>query len=73
MSDPRLGRRRTAPPAVAGRGSDGGRVVSVMVADLSGSTPLGERLDPEELRAILGGFFRGLSREIQRFGGTIDK
>jgi len=44
-----------------------------MVADLSGSTPLGERLDPEELRGILGGFFRGLSHEVQRFGGTIDK
>lgn len=44
-----------------------------MVADLSGSTPLGEKLDPEELRSILAGFFRELSREIQREGGSIDK
>jgi len=44
-----------------------------MVADLSGSTALGERLDPEELRAILGGYFQTLSHEIHRFGGTIDK
>src|SRR6195256_1288495 len=33
------------------------RLVSVLFADLSGSTPLAERLDPEDLRRILGGFF----------------
>jgi adenylate cyclase len=44
-----------------------------MIADLSGSTHLGEQLDPEELRAILGAYFRRLSREIHQFGGTIDK
>ncbi len=49
------------------------KVVTVMFADLSGSTPLGERLDPEELRGILAGYFRNLAREIQRFGGTVDK
>src|SRR5919197_201872 len=49
------------------------RVVTVLVADLSGSTALGERLDPEELRAILGAYFRNLSAEIQRFGGRVEK
>jgi adenylate cyclase len=44
-----------------------------MFADLSGSTSLGERLDPEELRGILGGFFAALARAIQRYEGTIDK
>ena len=44
-----------------------------MVADLSGSTALGERLDPEDLRLVVGGFFRSLTHEIHRFGGTIDK
>ena len=44
-----------------------------MVADLSGSTALGERLDPEDLRLVVGGFFRSLTLEIHRFGGTIDK
>ncbi len=49
------------------------KIVTVLFADLSGSTPLGEKLDPEELRSILGGYFRQLAREIQRFGGTVDK
>ncbi len=49
------------------------KVVTVMFADISGSTPLTERLDPEEMRAILGRHFGALAREIQHFGGTIDK
>src|SRR5690349_12238979 len=53
--------------------SENRRLVSVMFADLSGSTVLGERLDPEDLRRILASFFSALAREIQRFGGTVDK
>jgi class 3 adenylate cyclase/tetratricopeptide (TPR) repeat protein len=49
------------------------RLVTILIADLSGSTPLGERLDPEELRAILGAYFRRLTAEIHHFGGAIDK
>jgi len=49
------------------------RLVTVMFADLSGSTALGERLDPEDLRRILASFFNALSRQIQRYGGTVDK
>ena len=48
-------------------------LVTVMFADLSGSTSLGERLDPEDLRRVLTAFFSALAQEIQRFGGTIDK
>ncbi len=49
------------------------RLVTVLFGDLSGSTTLGERLDPEDLRRILTSFFSVLSREIQRYGGTVDK
>ncbi len=49
------------------------RLVTVMFADLSGSTALGERLDPEDLRRILASFFSALASQIQRYGGTIDK
>ncbi len=49
------------------------RLVTVLFADISGSTPLAERLDPEELRGILASFFSALSRQIQRFDGTVDK
>ena len=49
------------------------KVVTILFADLSGSTVLGERLDPEELRGILTSYFNELSRQIQRYEGTIDK
>jgi class 3 adenylate cyclase/tetratricopeptide (TPR) repeat protein len=48
-------------------------VVTVLKADISGSTPLGEKLDPEELRGVLGSYFGALAREIQRHGGLVDK
>ena len=49
------------------------KVVTILFADLSGSTPLAEKLDPEELRGILGSYFGALARQIQRYEGTIDK
>ena len=64
-----------SPSSAAAVASDpaSARLVTIMIADLSGSTPLGERLDPEELRSVLGAYFRRLSSEIHRFGGAIDK
>jgi class 3 adenylate cyclase/tetratricopeptide (TPR) repeat protein len=53
--------------------SENRRLVTVMFADLSGSTALGEELDPEDLRRVLTTFFTALAAEIQRFGGTVDK
>ncbi len=49
------------------------KVVTILFADLSGSTPLGERLDPEDLRGILASYFNELARQIRRYEGTIDK
>ena len=49
------------------------KVVTVLFADLSGSTPLGEKLDPEDLRRILASYFNQLARQIRRYEGTIDK
>jgi len=49
------------------------KVVTVLFADLSGSTPLGERLDPEELRGILASYFNALASQIARYEGTVDK
>ena len=48
-------------------------VVTVLKADISGSTLLGERLDPEELRRVLGSYFAALAREVHRHGGIVDK
>ena len=49
------------------------KVVTVVFADLSGSTTLGERLDPEELRRILAQYFSTLAGRIVRYEGTVDK
>ena len=49
------------------------RVVTVLFADLAGSTALGSRIDPEELRAIQGELFDLVNAEVERFGGLSEK
>jgi class 3 adenylate cyclase/tetratricopeptide (TPR) repeat protein len=49
------------------------RVVTVLFADLSGSTALGERLDPEDVRDVQAELFELVNREVERFGGTTEK
>lgn len=49
------------------------KVVTILFADLSGSTPLAEKLDPEDLRRILASYFNQLAGQIRRYEGTIDK
>jgi len=59
-------------PAVVG--DDGERkFVTMIFADLSGSTALGEVMDPEEIRDLLNGCFDRLVPRVKEFGGTIDK
>ncbi len=49
------------------------RVVSVIFVDLVGFTARAERLDPEDVRAILTPYHECLRREIQSFGGVVEK
>jgi class 3 adenylate cyclase/tetratricopeptide (TPR) repeat protein len=49
------------------------RVVTVLFADLAGSTALGERLDPEDVRELQGELFDLINTEVERFGGTTEK
>jgi class 3 adenylate cyclase/tetratricopeptide (TPR) repeat protein len=49
------------------------RVVTVVFADVTGSTSLGERLDPEALRRVMGRYFDEMSAVIERHGGTVEK
>jgi class 3 adenylate cyclase/tetratricopeptide (TPR) repeat protein len=47
--------------------------VTVFFADMVGFTGRAERLDPEEVRALLRPFHRRLRHELERFGGTVEK
>src|SRR5919199_5403928 len=49
------------------------KVVTVLFADLVGFTSTAERLDPEEVRAILRPYHARLKTELERFGGTVEK
>ena len=49
------------------------KVVSVLFADLVGFTSQAERLDPEDVRALLAPYWQHLRDELERFGGTVEK
>ncbi len=49
------------------------KVVTSLFADLAASTELAARLDPEDLRRVLGPYFDAMAGEIDRFGGTVEK
>ena len=47
--------------------------MTVLFADLAGSTALGERLDPEDVRELQGELFDLINAEVERYGGTTEK
>jgi class 3 adenylate cyclase/tetratricopeptide (TPR) repeat protein len=49
------------------------KIVSVVFADLVGSTARADQLDPEDVRAILAPYHDRLRHELERFGGTVEK
>jgi class 3 adenylate cyclase/tetratricopeptide (TPR) repeat protein len=49
------------------------RTVTVLFIDITGSTPLGERLDPEAIRRILSRYFGEVATIVARHGGTLEK
>jgi class 3 adenylate cyclase len=56
----------TAPAPTAER-----RQLTVMFCDLVGSTPLSARLDPEDLRAIIGAYHRCVTETVEGFAGFV--
>src|SRR2546427_10228504 len=49
------------------------KIVTVLFADLVGFTSRAERLDPEDVRALLQPYWQRLRAELERFGGTVEK
>ncbi|MGZ8662287.1 MAG: ATP-binding protein, partial [Actinomycetota bacterium] len=49
------------------------KTVTVVFCDVTGSTELGERLDPESLRDVQTRYFDAMRDAIERHGGTVEK
>jgi class 3 adenylate cyclase len=58
-----------APPAAR----EQRKTVTVLFCDVTGSTALGERLDPESLRHVLARYFDTAREAVERHGGTVEK
>jgi class 3 adenylate cyclase len=52
-------------------GSDELRPVTALFADIVGSTGLGERMSPDEVKALVGECVTRMSRVVEEFGGTV--
>jgi class 3 adenylate cyclase/tetratricopeptide (TPR) repeat protein len=49
------------------------KVVTALFADLVGFTGRAERMDPEDVRAMLSPYYERLRAELERHGGTVEK
>jgi class 3 adenylate cyclase len=67
---PAPGALAAAPDASARVGAER-RQLTVMFCDLVGSTPLSARLDPEDLRGIIGAYHRCVAEIVEGFGGFV--
>src|SRR5215472_11708785 len=47
------------------------RPITVVFADIAGSTAIAERLDPEDWTSLVGDAFGCMNATIERYGGTI--
>jgi class 3 adenylate cyclase len=62
-----------APLADGAAPRDERRVVSIIFVDLVGFTARAEQLDPEEVRALLTPYHERVRRELESFGGVVEK
>src|SRR5213596_1695592 len=49
------------------------KTVTALFCDVTGSTALGERLDPETLRGLLARYFDQMKAIVEQHGGTVEK
>jgi class 3 adenylate cyclase len=49
------------------------KTATVLFTDVTGSTALGERLDPESLRRVMARYFDVTRACLERHGGTVEK
>jgi class 3 adenylate cyclase/tetratricopeptide (TPR) repeat protein len=49
------------------------KTVTILFADVAGSTALGERLDPEALRNVMSRYYAEMRSILESHGGTVEK
>src|SRR3954451_6080638 len=49
------------------------KTITVLFADVTGSTALGEQLDPESLRRVMARYFETAKECLERHGGSVEK
>jgi class 3 adenylate cyclase len=49
------------------------RLVTVLFADVAGSTAMGESLDPEDVRVLMGRYFELARTVVEEHGGIVEK
>jgi class 3 adenylate cyclase/tetratricopeptide (TPR) repeat protein len=49
------------------------KTVTVVFCDVTGSTSMGEQLDPESLRRVMSRYFEEMETVIERHGGAVEK
>jgi class 3 adenylate cyclase len=49
------------------------KIVTVVFSDVTGSTAMGESLDPESLRSMMTRYFDRMRAVLERHGGTVEK
>ncbi len=57
----------------AGVGGASRRTVTVLFSDVVGSTAMGEALDAETVRSVMGRYFRAMETVIEHHGGRVEK
>ena len=62
-----------SPLAAAPAAREQRKTVTVLFCDVTGSTALGERLDPESLRRVLARYFEVARAAVERHGGAVEK
>ena len=71
--DARFCNRCAAPLTAAAAPPEQLKTITILFADVTGSTELGERLDPEAVRRVMERYFEFAQQVITRHGGTVEK
>jgi class 3 adenylate cyclase len=73
VADARFCAACAAPVQARAAPAEERKLVTVLFADLVGSTELADAQDPERTRALLDRFYDSMAAEIERVGGTVEK